>query len=1684
LALANAQRDLQKNREMFNQRGKVDVRGISNIVGQGKDSNINVQKATQFRNEINSILQKSFDPQTASKISEQFKINLSSGIDSDSAIRNAVSSVLVSDLNNSEQAFEKLKNTLGTGEIGDKLRNLASEIASGKIDDAQFTRAIDGIKELNLGIGQDLTQAANTARGKIDELNTSINNLGGVQQVQPQANQEARAFAVGGKVFTPKGTDTVPAMLTPGEFVVNAKSTRQNLPLLKSINNGTNYLANGGMVGPTKEILMYPQKELDDVYGSSILDEKTRYQKGWIYRNFGDLGANQDPLEIIDFTIQEDRDLIKNEISKLAIPKAPNNSESFFTLSPRSNNFSVTNDLISKAKNDYNNDVNNWSIYDEISDNYIEKIRKSLVRNSRGVKAVGRGATNAAIGVLSAFGAQITQFLKSSEWETSFPRSYYKSIHDELNLDQDSYAKNVLKWFDSLNKYKEDIKAAKNAENEAAKLEAEQPKRFKALTQIGSATLGVLPGLGQAFMAGAAPGAQAALEKREALKRQEVKMREGRFKKSSEITGYGEKGQADYIKFGLAKDAISAANAPTTQLGIREQDQYFLGRKGTGEDLQRILLQRQAQAQTLVGVLAEYEKDPNSDIAKIDPQTLFNNGQAALNNLIAGQKTGISVDTLNKLGAKEAQSKIIESYLKLNSFQKASETKGQDFIGLFNTFGEAVKNDPEKIKEQLLKIKQGNLGNDISAYKEFVYADAEGKIEYFKLLKLFTDKYKISDERIKKFAKNKDQNILDKITEFERSKEQTSIKRVAPDEVQGTLDNATVSNFPFNFNDATIFNRIPQYFDGLDPQDAADLDNRVKKAKVVVDKTESINQFFSKFGDAGVKSIYGLTGYPIDKNTGFEKLKVSGGLLQYVAQLIDSKKSAKDPSNFNRSVRNVLLDNELNNQKLQLITAYIRGQLNVAPQVAPKDGADVAPLENGIGIFGVPNNAKGTRVGALALAIDEEYMLSNLGDLAKNLKPSIQDQLNLVIPRARSYFKFETYGSMEPANLKETDQMLIELEYLKKLLDINKRAREAELGVMLPEEEPQQQAKGGLINYLAGGGVPSHRPNPDPSFFKPKGTDTVPAMLTPGEFVVRRDAAQANLPLLHAINSGSSYFASGGSVGGSNDTIKVKDPELQEKVDKTKKEVVGVNDVAKKIKQDTNYLKTVVNEIYNQDKTIPEDIKGIVLDIRSRLNAKGFAKGGGVGFETDTVPAMLTPGEFVVNKNATSKNLSLLKSINNGTNYLSKGGIAYLYGGGLYKTRSERKAEKEKNAENFRDAVTSYWAGKYGFSYYDKNPEKFSEDVKNATNLAAKAAGAGNVDPMARMMANQITSSGLPGADAQESAARQALSGAKIGIFSAETEDVEAMQKMLEDKKSLREEIRNRFSGVGFTRPLGTPSGTPPGIPPVPPAAPAAPAEAPQLDQGINAGENIVAQIKDRLGINNLMGNEQGLTVREKRAIQLIKRQRYINIFGKTPEQDTKTDPEKRNVQQLLDTVLPLASGGNVPGYGNSDSVPAMLTPGEFVVNKNAVSRFGLSNLNKINRYANGGLVGYYQNGGIATNNSASMNIEGFTSGVDKFSTASSQFSIDMNKFNTSLASNISGMNSVFSDFNEQMSNNINALAAVVSTIPSSINGNIMLDGNVAFSVQQDLQAAVDSIVASFTEEINRQIASLKNNMG
>ena len=63
--------------------------------------------------------------------------------------------------------------------------------------------------------------------------------------------------------------------------------------------------------------------------------------------------------------------------------------------------------------------------------------------------------------------------------------------------------------------------------------------------------------------------------------------------------------------------------------------------------------------------------------------------------------------------------------------------------------------------------------------------------------------------------------------------------------------------------------------------------------------------------------------------------------------------------------------------------------------------------------------------------------------------------------------------------------------------------------------------------------------------------------------------------------------------------------------------------------------------------------------------------------------------------------------------------------------------------------------------------------------------------------------------------------------------------------------------------------------------------------------------------------------------------------------------------------------GGLVPGTGNTDSVPAMLTPGEVVISKPAVNKFGVMNLLNLNKSAGSSSKPKIKNGKTYANEGA-----------------------------------------------------------------------------------------------------------------
>ena len=141
-------------------------------------------------------------------------------------------------------------------------------------------------------------------------------------------------------------------------------------------------------------------------------------------------------------------------------------------------------------------------------------------------------------------------------------------------------------------------------------------------------------------------------------------------------------------------------------------------------------------------------------------------------------------------------------------------------------------------------------------------------------------------------------------------------------------------------------------------------------------------------------------------------------------------------------------------------------------------------------------------------------------------------------------------------------------------------------------------------------------------FFVPRGTDTVPAMLTPGEFVVNRRAVQSgnNLQILRAMNNGGvsaspsnggmsrggqvGYYQMGGMVDGLSDTISNLTSMLKPVFDQFAESVKQLQNVQLSVTLDT----TNVNVNFNGAgflQTLASDVRTAVLkEVKNEITNK------------------------------------------------------------------------------------------------------------------------------------------------------------------------------------------------------------------------------------------------------------------------------------------------------------------------------------------------------------------------------------------------------------------------------------------------------------------------------------------------
>ena len=139
---------------------------------------------------------------------------------------------------------------------------------------------------------------------------------------------------------------------------------------------------------------------------------------------------------------------------------------------------------------------------------------------------------------------------------------------------------------------------------------------------------------------------------------------------------------------------------------------------------------------------------------------------------------------------------------------------------------------------------------------------------------------------------------------------------------------------------------------------------------------------------------------------------------------------------------------------------------------------------------------------------------------------------------------------------------------------------------------------------------------------------------------------------------------------------------------------------------------------------------------------------------------------------------------------------------------------------------------------------------------------------------------------------------------------------------------------------------------------------------------NILEEMKSKISEDFISGIMLKATGRNPEIIDALNK--AMSIHFDKPFVPMMTDLLKTRLSRMSNPFFTLQKGGNawVPGFGEGDKVPAMLEPGEYVINKNAAKQYGGLlediNFNKAPRFADGGsafsrMVGRVTPGGIDT---------------------------------------------------------------------------------------------------------------------
>lgn len=306
----------------------------------------------------------------------------------------------------------------------------------------------------------------------------------------------------------------------------------------------------------------------------------------------------------------------------------------------------------------------------------------------------------------------------------------------------------------------------------------------------------------------------------------------------------------------------------------------------------------------------------------------------------------------------------------------------------------------------------------------------------------------------------------------------------------------------------------------------------------------------------------------------------------------------------------------------------------------------------------------------------------------------------------------------------------------------------------------------------------------------------------------------------------------------------------------------------------------------------------------------------GVGTQ-DTVPALLTPGEFVVNKDAAAQHSSLLHSINGNNTAQSYAGVQHFASGGFVRSAM-------KKAEDLSLYLNARHGSRGSRGWEDPLSIKGISQTANGTMLGPGAYLTTNTGE-ARSYANMMDSKAKMGQDG-------------AGYIYRQSRNPKALLKFLLGKGYLRyEDVAKILREKGYGNHVHNEF------------------EAPGAEQ-----YEILRKLKYQ-GIAKIEPN--GFITVVDFASSTNKYNKMVLANSKNPFGAKQARIDKQTIKQneilnknitqdegfFLNDGAVMLGHGMVPGVGNKDTIPAMLTPGESVITKEATRKYApiLSQMNR-----------------------------------------------------------------------------------------------------------------------------------------